>query len=177
MAKTPVKDVTPDVPLDQLVPFPKLEVLERGLQSVFGLPSAKIDLKDPRMVTHWCNTAIQGSQLSRYLDAGYQKVRPEMLADVDRVSFTVSPEGYVCRGERHAEILLYIPKDWHDKRQWEKARRNRDEMHPHVTKQKIVQAAGESLGGQAAEFLEGHIGPVGNVRDTYERIERTGEGE
>jgi len=163
--------------LSALIPRPKIEVLERGLQSVFGLPSAEIALKDPAMITHWCNSGIGGHQLGKYLDAGYQKVRPEMLVDPDRAAFTVSPEGYVTRGERHQEILLYIPRDWYQKRQWEKARRNREQMHPHVTKQQLVEAAGDHLGDQAAEFLDGHVGPVGTVRDSIERMERTGPTE
>src|SRR5215213_1759461 len=86
------------------IPKPDITVLERGLQNVFGLPSTEIILKDPQFITHWVNTAISGDQLGKFIDAGYLKVRPEYLADADRVAFTVSPEGYVVRGSRGEEI-------------------------------------------------------------------------
>lgn len=172
---TPEADPTPaDVTLEQLIPRPRIEVLERGLQNVFGLPSAEVRLKDHAMITHWCNTALSGSQLGKYLDAGYLKVRPEMLEDTDRVAFTISPEGYVTRGQRHEEILLYTLKDYYWKRQAKKADENRRMMNPTATKAQVVEAAGRQLGEEAADYLNRtHSGPVGSVTDKYERIERT----
>ena len=164
------KPTTTEPTLEQLIPRPRIEVLERGLANVFGLPSCEIQLKDREMVTHWCNTAISGNQLGSYLDAGYLKVRPEMLADPDRLSFTVSPDGYVTTGPRHEEILLYTLKSWYLKRQQKKSELNRRSMMPGGMKREVVEAAAAQYGDQAAAFLDRQSGPVGNVRDSYERI-------
>ena len=156
---------------NDVIPRPRIEVFERGLQNVFGMPSAKIELKDPAMETHWCNTAISGTQLVKYLDAGYLKVRPEMLLDHERVSFTTSPEGYVTRGARHEEILLYTLKDWYRQRQREKTRINLEGMRPDRTKTELVEATGKTLGSQTAEYLDTHLKPIGGIKDSHERIE------
>ena len=170
MPKQPPEKMAAAAELEQLIPRPKIEVLERGLANVFGLPSTEVKLKDPEMVTHWCNTAISGNQLGKYLDAGYLKVRPEMLADPDRVSFTVSPDGYVTNGPRHQEILLYTLRSWYLKRQQKKSDLNRKSMTPAGMKREVVEAAASRYGDEAGEFLDRRSGPVGEVRDSYERI-------
>ena len=168
--------VTEKAPIVQ-IPAPDLQVIERGLQNVFGLPSTEIKLKDPQFITHWCNTTISGDQLGKYLDAGYLKVRAEYLADPDRVAHTVSPDGYVVRGTRGEEILLYTLNDAYRARQVEKARRNQAGMRSSATKAEVAEAAGKSLGDEAADFINRKAGFVGGVRDTYERIERRDEQE
>lgn len=155
------------------IPKPDLAVMERGLRNVFGLPSTEIKLKDPQYVTHWVNTGIGGDQLGKFIDAGYLKVRPEYLADKDRVSFTVSPEGYVVRGNRGEEILMYTVREMYHKRQLEKSRRNQQGMRQ--LKDEIVEAAGAKLGDEAADFLQRRGRAVGQVTDSHERIQRTGE--
>jgi hypothetical protein len=167
-------DVTPEPPVVQ-IPAPDLQIVERGLRNVFGLPSAEVKLKDPRFVTHWCNTGIGGDQLGKYLDAGYLKVRVEFLADPDRVAFAASPEGYVVRGARGEEILMYTLHEVYRKRQQEKARRNQVGMRN--AKAEAVEAAGQTLGDEAADFLNRHGSVVGGVRDSFERIERRDEQE
>lgn len=167
-------DVTVETEIVQ-IPAPDLQVTERGLANVFGLPSTDIKLKDPRFQCHWCNTDIGGNQLGKYLDAGYLKVRPEYLADPDRVAFTVSPEGYVVTGSRGAEILLYSTKENVLKRAQEKARINSRGMRN--VKSEVVEAAGAQLGDEAANYLNRTGAVVGGVRDSYERVQRTGEDE
>ena len=158
---------------EALIPRPRVEVLERGLQNVFGLPSARIDLKDPELETHWCNSAIP-NQLRKYADAGYLKVRPEMLKDADQVSHVVSPDGYVTTGQRGEEILMYTLKTHITRRQREKVRVNMERMHD-LSRQKteMVEAAATKLGAEAADYLNDRVGPTGTVRDDYERIERS----
>jgi len=157
------------------IPAPDLEVMERGLRNVFGLPSTEIKLKDPRFVTHWVNTGIGGDQLGKYIDAGYLKAKPEYLADPDRAAFTASPEGYVVRGNRGEELLMYTMKDIYWKRQHEKARRNQLGMRNATAE--AVEAAGQHLGDEAANFLQQKGTVVGGVRDNYERIERRDDQE
>lgn len=166
-------DVTTELPVQ--IPKPDLHVVERGLQNVFGLPSSEIQLKDKQFVTHWCNTGISGDQLGKFLDAGYLKVRPEYLADKDRVAHTVSPEGYVVRGNRGEEVLLYTMHEVYRERQMKKARINAKGMAN--AKAGAVEAAGKTLGDEAAEFLNRAGQVVGGVRDSYERIEKRDEAE
>lgn len=174
MPKAVDKLVETPAPVAQ-IPKPDIAVIERGLQNVFGLPSTEIKLKSPEFVTHWCNTSISGDQLGKYLDAGYLKVRPEYLADPDRVAFTVSPEGYVVRGSRGEEILLYTLQEVYRERQLKKTRINMRGMAN--AKAEAVEAAGVSLGPEAADFLNRGGNVVGGVRDNYERIQRTEEAE
>ena len=179
MAKKPeaVDVLIPDVPA-RAIPPPKIEVYERGLVDPFGTPSFPVELIDATYECRWVNTAdISGDQLAKMEGFGYQKVEPWMLKHADRVSYTVSPEGYVTRGSRHGELLMYIPKDLKKQRELRKAQINRDSMNPYRTKQEVVQAASAQLGDEAADYLHRHTGPVGNVVDSHEIIERTGEGE
>lgn len=176
MAKDQTKAVVTDpVPVPVTIPKPHIEVLERGLQNPFGLPSTPVELLDPQFQTHWCNTGINAGQYAKYLDAGYLPVRPEYLKEPERCPHTVSPDGYVARGARCEEVLMYSLKDHIKKRQWEKAKRNIAAMSADRTKADLVDAAGSKLGAQAAEYLHSHVKPVGTVRDQYERIQRLPE--
>jgi hypothetical protein len=166
MAKEPIKTAEPVV-----IPKPHIEVMERGLQNPFGLPSTPIDLKDPQFETHWCNTAIGAGQYAKYLDAGYLPVRPEYLKDADRCPHQVSPDGYVARGQRCEEVLMYSLKSHIRARQREKQKRNLQDLNPMRTHQALTEAASEKLGDKAAEFLS-RARPLGSVKDQYERIER-----
>lgn len=166
-----------DEPQIVQIPAPDLHVVERGLKNVFGLPSTKIRLKDPRYVTHWCNTGIGGDQLGKYLDAGYLKVRAEYLADPDRVAHTVSPEGYVVRGARGEEILMYTLEEIERDRQMRKAQLNQARMRSSATKAEVTEAAGKQYGDEAADFLQRKGGIVGGVYDQREIIERRPEQE
>lgn len=175
MAKTDPKPVDTPTPAPVVIPRPHIEVLERGLQNPFGLPSAKIELQDPQFETHWCNTAISANQYAKYLDAGYLPVRPEYLKDIERHPHTVSPEGYVSRGTRCEELLMYSLKDHIRKRQLEKQRQNLAHMTPGRTHADLVQAAGQKFGAEAADYLSQHARPIGSVKDSYERIQRVPE--
>lgn len=166
----------PAVDLESLIPTPRVEVLERGLANVFGLPSAPIRLKRPEMVTHWCNTAISGHQLTKYLEAGYLKVRPEMLESPDQVPHSVSPDGYVTQGVRHEIILLYTLASHAKDRQRQKVKKNLESMNPHVAKRDVVEAASQHLGDEAASYLDKRGGPIGQVTDTREIRQRLPEG-
>lgn len=157
------------------IPVPHIEVLERGLQNPFGLPSTPISLKDPQFETHWCNTGIGPGQYAKYLDAGYLPVRPEYLKDAERHPHTVSPDGYVSRGQRCEEVLMYSLKSHVRARQKAKTQRNLQDLNPMRTHAALTEAASEKLGDRAAEFLS-RAKPIGGVKDQWERIERVPEG-
>lgn len=164
-----------ETPAVMQIPKPDIQVVERGLRNVFGLPSTEIALKDKQFATHWVNTAVRDSRFREMTEAGYLPVRPEYLADPRSFLFTVSPDGYVTKGARGEEVLMYSTKENVAKRAEEKARRNQSGMRN--VKAEAVEAAGASLGDEAADFLNRHSNVVGGVRDSYERIERKDEQE
>lgn len=155
------------------IPMPAIAVLDRAVADPFGAPSSPISLKDPQFVTHWCNTELAGgSQLHKYVDAGWLKAKPEFLAHPDRFQFNISPEGYVTRGERHREILMYTTKEHEKRRTWAKTEANMRKMR--MSKHEIQNAAAAQFGkdgDEAAEFIGRH---VGGVEDNIERIATTG---
>lgn len=154
------------------IPLPDVEVLERSIVDPFGAPSAPIELRDPQFVARWVNTELSGgSQLHKATDAGYLKVRPEFLKHPDRFQFNISPDGYVTRGERHKEILMYTTKEHEKRRRWAKTETNMKLMRS--SKKEMQEAAVKQFGkdgDQAAEFIGQHVGPVGGVVDGIERI-------
>src|SRR5437867_3102074 len=75
--------------------------------------------------------------------------------------------------ERGQEVLMSQPSVVRQMVQQAKTRANIAQMgNPNATKRDIVNAAGQQLGAEAADYLNQHIGPVGDVTDSYERVER-----
>jgi hypothetical protein len=72
---------------------------------------------------------------------------------------------------------MYTLKDAYRKRQFEKARRNQDGMRSDKTAAEVSEAAGKSLGDEAASFLQRRGGAVGGVYDSRERIHVNPEAE
>ncbi len=159
-------------PLEALLADPRYKA---RIDSPFGQPSAPIVLKDPSRECRWFNAAIQTDHIWRNKRKGWDQVRLTDVADPDQIGgYNVSPEGYVTRGERGHEILMSMPKLVRAAIQAAKTEANRRHMgNPNATKRDVVEAAGRQLGSEAAEYLDGHIGPIGGVTDSYERIERT----
>lgn len=151
------------------IPLPRVDVLERAQQNPFGTPAAKIELKDPQLVTHWCNTELKGgSQLQYFLESGYLKTRPEYLKNPDTFQFEISPDGYVVRGPRGSEILMYTTKAHVKIRDRQKVDRNLRAMR--VTPQELAEAANKKFGSEAADYVSQHMVGVGGVRDDREVI-------
>lgn len=154
--------------LDVEIPIPDIEVLDRAIADPFGMPSNPITLKDPKFVCRWVNTELKGgAQLTDALSAGYLKTKPEYLADPEGFHWSLSPDGYVTRGERHREILMYTTKEHQKRRAWAKTERNLKAMH--VNKSEIQEAAARQFGkdgDRAAEFLGRHVGGVSDFKET-----------
>lgn len=146
----------------------RIEVLERRLQNPRGAGSPVIVLTVKGMVCRWFNAAIGADKIWRAKQDGWEPVTPDMLADKDQVGgFGTSPEGYVTRGERHQEVLMYQPQEWRDKIQMAKTRQNQKDLNTRVP---VLEAAAKQLGDQAATLMEGGARAVGTVTDNYERI-------
>jgi hypothetical protein len=144
------------------------------LSNPFNEPSAPIDLKDSNLECRWFNAAKATDHIWRSKRKGWDQVRPDDVKDLEQIGgYNVSPEGYITRGERGQEILMSMPKDVRHAIQTAKTRANVANMgNPNATKREVVEAAGQQLGSQAADYLNARIGPIGDVTDTYERVER-----
>ena len=175
MARTTEPVKTPATPeTDASLSPARIKVLERRLRDPLGQVSAPIDLKDPSLVCRWFNGAIAADKVWRAKQGGWEPVRAEMLADPDQVGgFVKSPEGYVTRGDRGQEVLMAMPKRYRDQIEVAKAKANARNMgDPVATKNEVVNAAGDRLGDQAADFINRRVNIVGGVRDQHEIIQR-----
>lgn len=158
---------------------PRVSVFERRLQNPFGEPTAPIDFKEPNRRARWFNGAIVTDKIWRAKNKGWVPVRQDDLADPDQIGgFVLNPAGEITRGERGQEVLMWMPADEYEQIQWAKTRVNLHNMRD-FDKQKaeLVSAAATKYGGEAADYLNQRVGPVGRVTDQYERIERMPENE
>jgi hypothetical protein len=170
---------------------PRIEVTERSLQTgldvllsdprykkrmadPFDEPSSPIRLKDTSRECRWFNGALGDDHVWRAKRKGWDNVRPDDVADLEQIGgHDVNAAGHIVRGERGKEVLLSMPKVVRQAIQIEKVRRNNANMgNPNATKREVVNAAGAQLGSEAADYLEARMGPVGEVTDTRERVER-----
>ena len=156
---------------------PRVSVLDRRLQNPFGEPSAPVALKERSRVARWFNAAILTDKIWRAKQKGWDPVRPDEIVDLDQIGgHTISPEGYVTRGDRGHEVLMSMPRDAYTDIARAKAIHNTRTMgHPSAQRKELIEAVGQKYGDEAATFV-GQSRPVGEVRDSYERIEsREGE--
>lgn len=154
---------------------PRVSVLDRRLNDPFGMPSIPIAFKDPRLLARWFNGAISNDKIWMAKQVqGWTPVTPEMLVDLDQIGgHNVSPAGYITRGERGAEVLMCMPRADFDRIAMAKTRKNMERMGDSFkTKAEVVEAAAAKYGDEGADFLHRHVGPVGGVVDSYERVER-----
>lgn len=173
MAKTKVPEVAaePATP----VPFqrPRIEVLERRLQSPHGVEQPRIDLKEVGWDTRWFNSRLASNRIWEAKEKGWTGVLPSELDNPEQIGgFTVSPDGYVVRGEKGEELLMKYPSDWRLRLMKAKAQRNIDALKHQ--KADAATAAGRALGDQAGEFLS-RTQVVGDVTSNVERIRRDAE--
>lgn len=154
---------------------PRVSVLDRRLNDPFGMPSIPIQFKDTSLIGRWFNAAISNDKIwiAKQVQ-GWSQVTPEMLVDLDQIGgYNVSATNTIVRGDRGNEHLLCMPRDAFDKIQMAKSRKNLEKMgRSNATKQEVVEAASAKYGDEAGDFLNRHVGPVGSVSDSYERIER-----
>ena len=177
MAKA--KDETTDTVEEPKKRKPRVSVLERRLQNPFGEPSAPVRLKEAGLFSRWFNSSIRPDQFWRAKEMGWTGVTPDMIQDLTQIGFhTVSPEGYVARGERAQEILMYMPEEDYRKIQVAKTKKNLQEMKDYdKEKTKALNAFAKEKGGNAADFVNERMMPVGGVRTSYERIQVTPDEE
>lgn len=165
MAKTP--DDTP-------VRKPRVSVLERRLQNPFGEPSAPVHLKDDSLMCRWFNSTIRPDQFWRAKELGWEGVTPDMIVDLAQIGFhTKSAEGYVARGERAQEVLMYMPKDDYRKIQAAKTARNLREMKDMTKQQQDALSAYAAQGGNADAITE--LKGFNTVKTMKERVQQVTE--
>ena len=153
------------------IPLPRIDVMDRAVSDPFGLPSRPILLRNPDLVCRWVNTDLKGgSQLSDALDSGYLKVRPEYLANPEVFQFQTSPDGYVTRGQRHQEVLMYTTAEHVKRRQWAKTAENVKRMQG--SREELAQAAAGKFGDEAGDYVHKSV----KINDQIERMERQPDG-
>jgi hypothetical protein len=165
-------------PPNPAFPTPRIEVLQRRLQSPFGAPAVSITLREPGWEPRWFNAAIAADHIWRAKENGWMPVKPAELADPDQIGgFTTSPDGFVVRGEKGQELLMRLPTDWRKQIQAKKTEQNTRNMRPGAMKREVAEAAGKKLGDQAGQFVNDNVRVVGDVRDSIERVHRGSEVE
>lgn len=160
---------------------PTIEILERRAQGVgvHGQATPRIELKEPGMECRWFNSEVAADHIWRAKNAkGWENVRPDELLDPEQIGgFSVSPDGFVVRGEKGREILMKMPSDYRTRIERAKITENIRNMDPHRQKREVAEAAGKALGDQAGEFLHKHVSLIGNITTTKERIHVNPEAE
>lgn len=158
---------------------PRVSIVERRIQNPFGEPSAPIAFKEPGRIARWFNGAIIADKIWRAKHKGWTPVKPEDVADLDQLGgFTKSPDGFITRGDRGQEVLMWMLRADFDAIALAKARENTRNMG---NREKNRAEALEAFGRKnpdAAEFIDsrgGRSGPIGGITDQYERIERVPE--
>jgi hypothetical protein len=142
------------------------------LANPFGARSEEVKLTIPGTVARWFNAGLYADRIWRAKNQGWDPVTPDLLADKDQIGgFVTSAEGFVARGEKQQELLMYMAREDRDAIQKAKTEVNIRNMKMGRQRDEIAQAAAEAIGGQAADFL-GKTRMVGNVTDQYERIQR-----
>ena len=156
----------------------RISVLERRLQNPFGSPSTTVELKESGWTVRVFNSAITNDKIWRAKNDGWSVIMPDDVVDLDQIGGygIAASGGHLVRGERGQEVFMKMRTKDYQAIQWAKARVNLERMgNPKKAKQDVVRAAERDLGEQSAEFMHKHVGPVGGVTDSYERIERRDE--
>jgi hypothetical protein len=145
----------------------------KGIESPFGLPSEGIALKDKSRTCRWMNDELMGGgNVWRKKQIGYDPVKVEDLEFPEQIgAYNVNPAGEVTRGARGQEVLMMLPSAVYESRQMAKAKKNMADMRD-FDKQKtdMVNATAARFGGEAGDYVNQHVGPVGRVQTSYERI-------
>jgi hypothetical protein len=158
---------------------PRISVLERRLQYPFGEPAKEVQLKDRNVKPRWFNDAAQNGQVYRSKQLGWRDVTLDMVADRDSLGFhTVNAAGQITRGPRGEEVLMWMPEDDWKQIQFAKARVNLDRMKDtNREAQEMINAAGNHLGSEAADFLEEQTKRSVTVRTNREIVHRSTEAD
>lgn len=160
---------------------PQITVSDRRiadrLKNPFGSRSEEVKLLKPGAVARWFNAAQYADRIWRAKNAGWDPVTPDLLADKDQIGgYIVSADGFVCRGEKQQELLMYMGREDRDAIQIAKTEQNIRNMKMGRQKDEVAQAAAERFGDQAGEFIS-KAKMVGTVTDNMERIHRDGNVE
>lgn len=148
--------------------------IQDRLKNPFGQESREIALTTPGTVARWFNASLYADRIWRAKNQGWDPVTPDLLADKDQVGgFIVSADGFVCRGEKQQEVLMYMAREDRDAIQQKKTEINIRNMKMGRQREEVAQAASEQFGDQAGEFLS-KARMVGTVTDNLERIHRDG---
>jgi len=138
------------------------------LDNPFGQPSAPIELKDDTRECRWFNAAIQEDHIWRNKRKGWDQVTPADVSDLEQLGgYSVSPEGFIVRGERGREILMSMPKQVIRAVRAAKTEHNNRTMgRAGALKAELTEAVSNKFGDEAGTFTQKHV----NLTDNYEVI-------
>lgn len=151
------------------------DIWERRLLNPFGTSAPRIRITRPGMHLRWINLSARGRyQRARY-DQGYMPVTKDLLVDEREVwGVTYTSEGYVCRGEKQAEMLMMIPEVIYKQLQMRKSRiveksyENLKDTMRQAGSTHFGDKYGGSAGEQAADIAGGFKGTIKFGRETVE---------
>lgn len=169
----------PDVPPD----VPHIVVRERGMSAqeiierrlALGdaavLTSAKVTLKPQNepMETRWINTHIAGRFYQVTAQMGWTPVPYDQVENAKQTAdLKKSEEGYACRGEKGAEVLVMMPARYYTAIQAKKAADERGRMRSAKMLKEITQ---NQLGNEGQHRVADRLGKM--TLDAYsETVER-----
>lgn len=156
--------------LDVLLSDPRYKA---RLDNPNGQPSAPIGLVKKDWEARWFNAAIQTDHIWRNKRKGWDQVRPADVEDLEQIGgYSVSPEGFITRGERGQEILMMMPRAVRAAVLAAKTEHNnRSLAQPNALKNELANAAGDRFGDQAGSFVQTHV----NLTENFERVQRVDE--
>jgi len=129
------------------------------LDNPFGAPSSPIALKDQTRECRWFNAAIQEDHIWRNKRKGWDQVKPTDVDDLEQLGgYSVSPEGFIVRGERGREILMSMPKEVvRAVRAAKTEHNNRTVGRAGVLHDELSAAVGNKYGDEAGQFVHTHV--------------------
>ena len=168
MARTTTRPETPDaVPESGTTRQARIDIIERRLEHPFGEGSREIPVRRPGMKLRIFNNGIDPGKAYRARhQLGWEPVRADQLAcKPEEMGWQVSPDGYIVRGVRGEEVLMWMPETDHARIQAAKERRNLQTQGrgAHV-RDAVAEAGAAEFGDEAGEYIRANY--VGEVADT-----------
>lgn len=152
-----------------MAPKKNISVIERRLQSESALQmeSAPIPLKEKGWRVRWMNAEVSTDRVWNAANRlGWQYAAPEDLDCRLEEIGVAERDGRVVRGERGKEVLMKMRESDYKKIQQKKQQENLQRtFNPGELKKRVLGAANQELGDEAATFIDKHAMTVVDHRE------------
>jgi hypothetical protein len=144
---------------------------ERLKRGVFDYTSGKIEFSGD-FVGRWFNEAVNGQQIYRARRRGWLPATLGMIQDPEQLGvYALDTSNHIVRGQRGEEHLMFMASERNEQVAQAKTAENMKRMgSTRKTKDQIASVASQTLGPEAAEFVERHV--IGEIKDSVEVVER-----